>query len=112
MRAPLLDRQMTLEAPQRLADGAGGYQTTWTVLGTLWARVQSGRGRESRSQSAPISRVPYTITVRGAPQGSDRRPVAGQRLRDGARIFVVLAVTEADPNGRYLTVSAEEETVR
>ncbi|KJS41681.1 MAG: tail protein, partial [Roseovarius sp. BRH_c41] len=51
------------------------------------------------------------ITVRAAPQGAASRPEAGQRLRDGARIFAILSVTEADGAGRYLSLWAQEEVV-
>jgi head-tail adaptor len=46
--------------------------------------------------------------VRGAPVGAPSRPVAGQRFREGARIYPILAVAEADPEGRYLVCHAEE----
>ncbi|MEO6299298.1 MAG: head-tail adaptor protein, partial [Paracoccaceae bacterium] len=32
-----------------------------------------------------------------------------QRLRDSGRVFVILAVTERDPDGLYLTCFALEE---
>lgn len=112
MAPPMLNREMVLEAPAQVPDGAGGYTTSWTALGTLWAEVRPGTGREGRGLGGPLSRVPYKITVRAAPVGSDARPAAGQRLREGTRIFAILAVAEADTSGRYLTVHAEEETAR
>jgi len=105
-----LDRRLVLEERRRTADGAGGFEGEWTVLGTLWAAMEAARGREVASAAGGLARVPWRITVRGAPAGSPRRPRAGQRLRDGARIFSVLAVAEADRAGRYLTCFAEEET--
>ena len=39
------------------------------------------------------------------------RPVPGQRLRDGARIFAIRAVAERDGDGRYLTCFTQEEVV-
>ncbi len=112
MTPPVLDRRLVLETPQQIPDGAGGYQTSWVALGTLWAQIRPGTGRETRGPAAPMSRVPYRIVLRAASPGSDARPRAGQRLREGGRLFAVLAVAEADPAGRYLTVQAEEETVQ
>lgn len=104
-----LNREMALEAPERVSDGAGGFVTQWRTLGSLWAQVQPRAGRESAGDIGPLSRVPMAITVRGAPVGAQSRPVAGQRLREGTRVYAVQAVTEADPTGRYLKITALEE---
>ena len=40
------------------------------------------------------------------------RPRPDQRLREGARIFTILAVTERDPEGRFLTCITREEVAR
>lgn len=109
MSAPVLNRKMVLEAPTRVADGAGGYSLTWVARGVLWAELLAGTGREAAGEEVRMAQVPYRITVRGAPVGSEARPKAEERLRDGARIFTVLAVTERDPEGRYLTCFAREE---
>lgn len=106
---PDLTRRLTLEAPQQAADGAGGFVEAWTVLGTLWAEITPGTGRERAGEGTPLSRVPYRITVRGAPVGASYRPKPGQRFRDGGRIFSVLAVAERDGRGHFLTCFAQEE---
>ena len=36
-------------------------------------------------------------------------PVPQQRFRDGARVYNILAVTERDPDGLYLTCFSREE---
>jgi len=109
MSGPVLNRRLVLEAPQRVADGAGGFSESWAALGTLWAEVRPGTGREIGGQGGPLSRVPYRITVRGAPVGAPSRPKPEQRFREGARLFHILAVTERDGRGHYLTCFAEEE---
>ena len=111
MKVPHLNRQLVLETPDTLSDGAGGYVQGWVPAGILWAEVMSRSGRETARNGAPVSRMAYRITVRGAPIGSDHRPAAPQRFRDGDRIFTIQAVTEADPAGRYLTCFAQEEQV-
>ena len=109
MRHHRLNRQLVLEAQQRLDDGAGGYSTDWQPLGTLWASVTARTGRETATAGAPISAVSYRIVVRGAPFGSPQRPKPEQRFREGARLFIIQAVAEDDPDGRYLTCFATEE---
>ncbi|WP_439155829.1 head-tail adaptor protein [Yoonia sp.] len=110
MRAPHLNRALVLEAPLRAGDGAGGYIRDWQVRGVLWAEIKAGMGREAAAFAATVSRVPYRITVRAAPHGAASRPVAGQRFREGSRVFQINAVAESDSRARYLTCFATEET--
>ena len=110
-RAVHLNRKLVLEAPVRVVDGAGGHTETWTVLGTLWASVKAGTGRESAAEFVTISKVPYRIVVRAAPVGAASRPKPEQRFRDGARVFRILAVSEFDADARYLMCHATEEVV-
>lgn len=109
MAVPNLNRALVLEAPDRAEDGSGGYVETWGVLGTLWAEVKSRTGREQNLSGVTVSLVSYRITVRAAPVGSEQRPVAGQRFRDGDRIYAIRAVTEKDSDHRYLECFADEE---
>lgn len=109
MRAPHLNRALVLEGAVRVSDGAGGYSESWQVLGTLWAAVTPGAGSDVPGEEKVLASVPYRIVVRGAPYGSPSRPKAEQRFREGARIFTILAVTERDPEGRFLTCHSREE---
>lgn len=108
-QVPRLDRRMVLEGPLRVADGAGGYETTWAVRGVIWAMLRPGSGREVAGEEMRIAETPYRITVRAAPPGAEARPRPEDRLRDGTRLFTILAVTEADARGQYLTCFAKEE---
>lgn len=109
MSAPHLTRPLLLEAKVRIDDGAGGFIEAWAELGTLWAEVVAGAGRETSGEEVTLAAVPYRITVRGAAQGAASRPVPGQRFRDGGRIFAIGAVTERDGTGQYLVCFAREE---
>ena len=109
MMMPNLNRKLILEAPQRVPDDAGGFVVNWQPLGTLWAEIAPGTGRERALHQLPRSHVPLRIFVRAAPVDSPSRPVAGQRFREGSRIYNIDAVTEKDQTGRYLLYHAEEE---
>ena len=109
MNAPHLNRAMGLEGVVRTPDGAGGFTEAWTALGTLWSEVLPGSGSDTLGEERMLSAVPYRITVRGTPPGSPSRPKAGQRFREGTRLFLIQAVTERDQDGRYLTCFAREE---
>lgn len=109
--APRLNRKLVLEEAQRLPDGAGGFSLAWLGKGTLWAAVDGGNGREKAGESVTLSSVGYRITVRAAPEGAPSRPKPEQRFRDGARVFRITAVTEAEEAGRYLICFAVEEVL-
>jgi head-tail adaptor len=109
MNAPHLNRTLLLEGVVRTPDGAGGFTEAWTMLGTLWAEVLSGSGGDTLGEERLLSAVPYRVTVRGTPVGSPSRPKAGQRFREGTRLFFIQAVTERDQFGRYLTCFSREE---
>ena len=109
MNAPHLNRALVLEAVVRTPDGAGGFTEVWTALGTLWAEILPGSGNDVLGEERMLSAVPYRVTVRAAPVAAPSRPVAGQRLREGTRLFLIQAVTERDPGGRFLTCFAREE---
>jgi len=106
---PTLSRRLVLETPQQTSDGAGGYTTQWVALGELWAEVKRSTGRDKASEFASVTSAQYRITVRAAPVGQESRPRAEQRFREGTRVFLIRAVTEADFGNRYLTCFAEEE---
>lgn len=107
--AAVLTRRLTLEEETRTPDGAGGWTREWRALGTLWASVEARSAREVERGERDRSRVSHRILVRAAPPGSAARPRADQRFREGARLFRIRGVGEADPRGRFLICWAEEE---
>lgn len=109
MKSVHLSRSLTLEEATPVSDGAGGFSRIWVAIGTLWAEVLPGTGRETAGEEVVLSTVPYRITVRGAPQDAPSRPKVGQRFRDGSRIFTILAATERDEVGAYLVCFVREE---
>lgn len=111
MSIPHLCRKLVLEAPQQVPDGAGGYVESWAALGEHWVEISSRTGRERAEAGVPVSSASYKIVVRGAPFGSAARPMPDQRFREGTRLFVIQAVAECDPAGRYLICFADEEFV-
>lgn len=109
MSAPKLTRALVLQSPVATPDGAGGFSTTWTALGTHWAAIDARGGQERLGALGPSGAVRLRITLRAAPFGTDRRPRPGQRFVEGARVYHILSVAEADAQGRYLDCTAEEE---
>lgn len=106
-----LGRRLVLEEASRQPDNAGGYTENWSELGTLWAELRAGTGRERALTAAVLSYVPYRITVRAAPVGAVSRPKPGQRFREGNRVYRIEAVSDSDRNGLYLECFAKEEVL-
>jgi hypothetical protein len=100
--------RLVLEARAQVPDGAGGFAEAWVPRGTLWAEMAAGAGGEAVRGELLEGRVPWRISVPAAPAGAPSRPRPEERLRLGARVFVILAVAEA-PGGRRLTLFAREE---
>lgn len=106
MSGGALSRRMTLETLVATPDGAGGCNVEWQALGTIWADVRPASGREDLAGVQPRPRVTYRMIVRSAPVGAPSRPRADQRLREGLRVFDILAVS--DCGERFLEILAEE----
>ncbi len=104
-----LNRPMVLEQAVPVPDEAGGQVLAWAGLGTLWVELRPGAGGERLGPIAPEGRMTLRAFCRAAPQGSPQRPRPDQRLREGARIFTILAVAEADAAGAYLVCLLREE---
>lgn len=104
-----LNRRLVLERAERVADGAGGFQTQWQSIGTLWAEVVAASASDVAGVETTIPTVRWKITLRAAPVGAPERPQPRQRLRDAGRVFQIVAVAERDAAGRYLLCHAVEE---
>ncbi|KKL66185.1 hypothetical protein LCGC14_2147480 [marine sediment metagenome] len=110
MRAPELTHRLLLEAPVDVAHGAGGLMRDWQSLGEVWAELRVRSGRQAKGAGGALERLTWRIRMRASPPDAPSRPVAGQRLREGARIFVIHAVADDPGMARYLTCFAQEET--
>jgi head-tail adaptor len=105
-----LTRRLTLEAPEDAPDGAGGAARGWRALGGLWADVAAVSATERMSAGAPASRVTHRAAIRWAAPGAALRPTPAMRLRDGARVFEIVGVGDADPWRRFLICWLAEGT--
>ena len=106
---PKLSRLLALETSITQPDGAGGYSTEWHILGQLWAAVDVASGKATSGETSPITRLSYTIIVRASPEGAASRPRAGQRFREGQRLYQIKTVKQADGRVHYLSCFATEE---
>ena len=109
MSAPLLTSRLVLERLEEVPDGAGGQHESWVALGALWGEVLPRTGRETMGEAGQVSVTGFRVRVRAVPQGHSARPLPEQRFRQGARVFRINSVTEADPEARFLICICDEE---
>lgn len=105
-------RRLIRQVEVRTPDGAGGYTNIWEERGALWADVDVRSGSLRVTELGEVPRLRVKITTHALPQDHEGRPVSGDRLRDGARLYEVEAVHEEDRRGRYLVCFANEVTER
>lgn len=107
MSAPLkdigaLNRRLVLEAPAETGDGAGGVVRTYEALTALWAQVTPVSARSDIAADNLGAALRHRIVIRTRGGISTRH-----RLRDGARVYRIVALRES-AGRRFLEIDAEE----
>ena len=98
-----LNRRLVLEAPAEAPDGAGGVTRSYATVTTLWASVRPVSARGDVVAAATGATVTHRIVVRAGPDLTTRH-----RLREGTRIFRIVALRDRDGTGRFVELAAEE----
>ena len=98
-----LRHRLVLEAPVETPDGAGGVARSYSSVATLWARLTPVGARSEVVGDDPGATLTHRIVIRSRPDLTTRH-----RLRDGARLFRIVALRDEDGSGRYTEISAEE----
>ena len=92
-----LDRRLVLEAPRDVPDDIGGVVRTWEFVDVVWARVYSLSGARRFEGEREESATTHAITIRWRPDIT-----GAMRLRDGTRIYAILAAADGDDRRRTL----------
>jgi SPP1 family predicted phage head-tail adaptor len=105
-----LRHRMTIERRIEMPDGAGGAETAWEALVTVWAGLEWLGGEERWREGGPEQAGRWRVTMRWR-AGID----AGMRLRmagqgAGGRLFDIRAAADPDGAGRRLICLCEEIT--
>lgn len=100
-----LRHRLMLDLPAHLPDGMGGQQKQWTFSAVIWGDVRAPgqlEGLEAGEAGQGLPRSSVIIRVR-------RRAslAAGQRLRWGARRFLLRAIRD-DGTSPYVELLTEE----
>jgi SPP1 family predicted phage head-tail adaptor len=96
-----LNRRLTLEAPAESPDGAGGVTRSYAAVATLWADVDPVSARDAIEAQALGAILTHRIQIRYRADITLRH-----RLRDGARVFRIVAMREQ--HRRFLDIDVEE----
>jgi head-tail adaptor len=95
--ARLLNTSAEVWREQRTSDGMGGWVTAWSLVGSARARISQPSAMErvqGDANGAELSHVVYLL-----PTADVRR---GDELRQGTRVFEVLATFQPSESGTYL----------
>lgn len=98
----LLNRRIEVWRPVRVDDGMGGWEETWTQVGTVRTRVSQPSATERVVADQSQARLTHVVYLEAA---ADVR--RGDELRDGTRVFTVLATFEPSVSGTYLRADCE-----
>jgi SPP1 family predicted phage head-tail adaptor len=98
-----LRHRLTLEAPVETPDGAGGVTRTYTTVATLWAALVPVAAAGDVQADALAATVTHRILMRARSDLTTRH-----RLRQGTRVFRIVALRDADGSGRFVEVQAQE----
>ncbi|PZU89629.1 MAG: head-tail adaptor protein [Chelatococcus sp.] len=96
-------RRLLLEAPLATPDALGGATHQFVTVAALWARVEWLSGGERWRFGRPEQIASHRITMRWR-AGVD----AGQRLRDGDRVYEIRTAADPQDGRRRLVCLAEE----
>jgi SPP1 family predicted phage head-tail adaptor len=98
-----LNQRGVIEAQTLVPDGAGGYSASWTTVANAWVSLEPMSGADVFGPDASESRVRHRIVLRRLDGVA-----AGQRVRIGARAFLIRALLDEGREAQFLTLVTEE----
>lgn len=100
-----LTARLVLERPEPVEDGHGGAVTGFVEVARVWALIEPRSFAEEEKGPGLVATVTHHVTVRARGDLS-----AGQRFRNGARLFEILALRDPDESGRFQLALCREVT--
>jgi SPP1 family predicted phage head-tail adaptor len=98
-----LDARLTLEAPEEAADGQGGVTISWAAVTGLWGAIDPVSVRPGEEAGVEAATLTHRVTIR-----SRDDVLRGMRFVWQGRAFSIVAVSDPDESGAYLTCRCEE----
>jgi SPP1 family predicted phage head-tail adaptor len=97
-----LRERVTVEAPSRNADGAGGADIAWSPLATVWAEVAALGGNEQTLGERTEARARHRVTIRYCADVTTE-----MRLVWRGRTLDIRALRDPDGKRQWLWIDAE-----
>jgi SPP1 family predicted phage head-tail adaptor len=97
-----LRERLTLEEPVRTPDGGGGVSLAWQTVAELWAFVRPISGDERLRHDQLAGRLTHEVWIRYRPG-----VLPAMRFTQGARIYEIVAVVEAERRRRLKCLCEE-----
>ncbi len=101
--ASRLKHRIDIEQPVEVADGGGGFTTSWQNFTTIWAEVKPLRGREVFDDDQIQDIKNFRITIRYMDNITTR-----MRIMFDERYFNIRAVINPDEGAESLELLCEE----
>ena len=96
--------RVTLQAPVRTPDGAGGADIAWDAGATVWAKVEARGGDERAAGERLAARARLRVTIRYR-----AGVTAEMRLLWNGRALGITGLRDPDGRKRFLVLDCEEE---
>lgn len=98
-----LIHRLSLEAPVRTSDGAGGVIRTFALVAEVWGDIRAQSGHERQDADRLGAHVSLAIWIRHRDGLSP-----DHRFRLGQRIFEIRSVIDHNGRNRFLECHCEE----
>jgi len=98
-----LRHKVSLEQKSQVSDGAGGFETSWESVASLWAGIDKLRSSERFAGGQVTADATHKFTLR---YHSGIR--TDMRFNWNGRLFNIRVINDIDEKNRILEVIAEE----
>lgn len=103
-RSGELNKLITLQAKAKVADDYGGFDVTWTDVGTnIWAAMWAKSGLEKSLSMQETMTITHHIRIRYRSAFSQ-----AWRINFGNRYFNIVSIRNYEEKGRYLDLMCKE----
>jgi SPP1 family predicted phage head-tail adaptor len=98
-----LNRQITFQAPSRVADAMGSVTTTYVDVCTVWAAINPLIGREAVETLQEMAQISHRILVRYR-----RNVKPSWRIKYGTRYFNIVSIMNPAEDRKALEILCKE----
>lgn len=98
-----LNKRITIQSPTQVADGMGGWTTTYATVATVWAAVWPVSAKETLKAGQTAMEITHRIRIRYR-AGID----ASYRVLFGTRYLAIVSIINQNESGEWLDLLCME----